>query len=61
MATPVGILTVSDKCSRGQALDTSGPALRQLLETASGGQQWAVVSSLVVPDDRELISQTIRD
>ncbi|KAJ2859467.1 hypothetical protein GGH94_006088 [Coemansia aciculifera] len=62
MATSVGILTVSDKCSRGQALDTSGPALRQLLETASsGGQRWTVVASLVVPDDRTLISQTIRD
>ncbi|KAJ2023298.1 hypothetical protein IWW57_004174, partial [Coemansia sp. S610] len=60
MATPVGILTVSDKCSQGQALDTSGPALRQLLEaTVNGRQQWAVVTSLVVPDDRTLISQTI--
>ncbi|KAJ2835968.1 hypothetical protein FBU31_001489 [Coemansia sp. 'formosensis'] len=58
MATPVGILTVSDKCSRGQALDTSGPALRQLLES---GQRWSVVTSLVVPDDRLLISQTTRD
>ncbi|KAJ2746717.1 hypothetical protein GGI20_001138 [Coemansia sp. BCRC 34301] len=65
MATPVGILTVSDKCSRAQALDTSGPALRRLLEEAAGsGQQhsqWAVVVSLVVPDDRTLISQTVRD
>ncbi|KAJ2489916.1 hypothetical protein IWW37_003610 [Coemansia sp. RSA 2050] len=60
MATPVGILTVSDKCSRGQALDTSGPALRQLLEaTVNGRQQWAVTTSLVVPDNRTLISQTI--
>ncbi|KAJ2816333.1 hypothetical protein GGI24_005750, partial [Coemansia furcata] len=60
MATPVGILTVSDKCSRGQALDTSGPALRQLLESGQQ-QQWSVVTSLVVPDDRQVISQTTRD
>ncbi|KAJ2901595.1 hypothetical protein GGI21_004666, partial [Coemansia aciculifera] len=65
MATPVGILTVSDKCSRGQALDTSGPALRRLLEeeekTASGQQRWSIVATLVVPDDRALIAQTVRD
>ncbi|KAJ2785369.1 hypothetical protein H4R18_000580 [Coemansia javaensis] len=60
MAVPVGILTVSDKCSRGEAADTSGPALQRLLEEADGGASWAVAARQVVPDSAALIAETVR-
>ena len=40
------VITVSDRCSRGESVDTSGPALRQFLE--SNGFQ--VVAVEIVPD-----------
>jgi molybdenum cofactor synthesis domain-containing protein len=43
----VAIITVSDKGSRGERADTSGPALKTILE-ADG---WSVVHSEIVPDD----------
>jgi molybdopterin adenylyltransferase len=45
----VGILTVSDKGSRGEREDRSGPAIRQMIE-ASGGE---VVRTKIVPDEPE--------
>ncbi|KAJ2546933.1 hypothetical protein EV175_005418 [Coemansia sp. RSA 1933] len=59
MSIPVGILTVSDKCSKGQATDTSGPALTQLL-TETHQQQWTVVATRVVPDDMRQITETVQ-
>ncbi|KAJ2005329.1 hypothetical protein GGI04_002295 [Coemansia thaxteri] len=56
-AIPVGILTVSDACSRGQADDKSGPALRQLL--AGAGGRWAVVATRVVGDSQAAIAQAV--
>ncbi len=53
----VGVLTVSDKGSRGERKDTAGPALEELV-TPIG----AVVSRrAIVPDDRVLIAETLRD
>ncbi|KAJ1727991.1 hypothetical protein LPJ61_004285 [Coemansia biformis] len=60
MPVPVGILTVSDACSRGLAADTSGPALERLLIDKGGGH-WAVVARLVVPDDKQLIAAAVRE
>lgn len=51
------VLTVSDRSSRGERDDLSGPALRRLLE-ANGAQ---VIRAGVVPDDRALIEQTLRE
>lgn len=45
------ILTVSDRCARGEAEDRSGPALRQALTA----QQVEVIASAVVPDDEAAI------
>ncbi len=45
------VLTVSDKASRGERVDTSGPAIREMLEGAGFG----VVASAVVPDDSDQI------
>lgn len=52
----VGILTVSDKGSRGEREDTSGAAIRQLI-VAAGGQ---VTRYAVVPDERALIEERLR-
>ena len=45
------VITVSDKASRGERVDTSGPALCDMLK--SSGYQ--VVYTVVVPDEREAI------
>jgi molybdopterin adenylyltransferase len=47
----VAILTVSDRCARGEAEDLTGDGLRRALE-ARGAQ---VVASALVPDDRDSI------
>jgi molybdenum cofactor synthesis domain-containing protein len=52
-----GVLTVSDKGSRGERADTAGPALSDLVEALG-----AVVEERgVVPDEREEISRKLRD
>jgi molybdopterin adenylyltransferase len=43
----VGILTVSDKGARGERVDRSGPAVRELVEAAGG----EVVRTDIVADD----------
>lgn len=43
----VGILTVSDKGSRGEREDRSGPVLREMMEAAGG----EVVRTAMVPDE----------
>lgn len=50
------ILTVSDKGSRGERDDTSGAAIRELLE-GIGAQ---IVRHDVLPDERWRIAQTLR-
>jgi molybdopterin adenylyltransferase len=55
MAIRTGILTVSDKGSRGEREDRSGPAVREVLETAGH----AVVRTAIVPDDGEEIQTTL--
>lgn len=47
------ILTVSDRCSRGEMTDTAGPALGELLTGHFGGE---VVATACVPDEAELIA-----
>lgn len=45
------VITVSDKCSTGQRVDTSGPALCKILEEDG----WDVVYRATVPDEQERI------
>jgi len=53
----VGILTVSDKGSRGERADTSGDAIRGLIMGAGGKvEQYAVV-----PDEVDVIASTLRE
>ena len=51
----VGLISVSDRASRGQYEDKSGPALKALCEQRG----WNVVATTVVPDEEELIQEKI--
>ena len=53
----VGILTLSDRASRGEYEDKSGVAIAELLEPL--GPQ--IVEKAIVPDDRDRIESTLRD
>lgn len=57
MKIAVGILTVSDRCSRGERRDESGPALRRLVESRG----WRVAQSAVEPDARGRIEKRLLD
>jgi molybdopterin adenylyltransferase len=52
----VGIITVSDRASRGDYADRSGPALKQAAE----GYGWQVVAQALAPDEKPAIQQVIR-
>lgn len=54
----VGILTVSDRASRGDYEDGGGPAIRAYLETAITGP-WRAVAD-VVSDDRDVVEAALR-
>jgi len=56
MTISVGILTVSDRCYHGEAEDTSGPLVRQLVTQQLGAE---VRREAVVPDERDLIRSTL--
>ena len=51
MSYTAAVITVSDKASRGQRVDTSGPAVRKILEDAG----FAVIYASIVPDEQEQI------
>lgn len=51
------VLTVSDRCSRGEAVDTSGPALCDMLRGKLGAE---IVRTTIVPDEREQIAAALR-
>jgi molybdopterin adenylyltransferase len=48
----VGILTISDKGSRGEREDRSGPVIRDIMERAGA----TVVETAIVPDELESIA-----
>ncbi len=51
-----GIITVSDKGSKGQRVDESGPALKNYMEKNMDLQ---VTSMNVIPDEQKLIEKTL--
>jgi molybdenum cofactor synthesis domain-containing protein len=53
----VGILTVSDRASRGEYEDRSGPVIREFV---TGRLQSEVALSAVVPDEQGQIASTLR-
>lgn len=57
-AAPIrtGILTLSDKGARGERIDTSGAAIRELIGSIGG----AVLRYEVIPDEQDRIATTLR-
>ena len=51
MSYSAAVITISDKGFRGERVDTSGPAIRTILES----QSFAVCYTAIVPDEAEMI------
>jgi len=50
-----GVLTLSDKGSRGEREDTSGPLLQTLLQARG----YEIAATAIIPDQQALIEQTL--
>ena len=50
------VLTISDRCSRGEARDTAGPAVAERLGRALGAH---VYGQEILPDEREVIAKRL--
>ena len=57
MQIATGIITVSDRASRGVYDDLGGPALRE----AVAQRGWSVVAETLVPDEKRDIQRAIRE
>ena len=57
MTIRFGILTLSDRSSRGDREDSSGPALARLIQA----ENWSIVKEMILPDDESAIRQTLID
>ena len=57
MQIEVGIITISDRASRGQYDDLGGPALKK----AADGYGWKVLTDTLVPDEKRDIQRAIRE
>ncbi len=55
----VGILTISDRSSRGERDDLSGPAIREALQQA-WGDELEVCRYEIVPDERTIVQATLQ-
>lgn len=54
----VGILTVSDRSSRGERADASGPAIAEFVKARLG---WQAAEVAVVPDELAAVRDTLLD
>jgi molybdopterin adenylyltransferase len=57
MQIQAGIITISDRASRGQYDDLGGPALKK----AADGYGWNVAAESLVPDEKRDIQRAIRE
>jgi len=57
MKTDVGIITISDRASKGLYDDLGGPALKQ----AADKHGWNVLAEALVPDEKREIQRAIRE
>lgn len=57
MTIRFGILTLSDRSSRGERADASGPALANLIQ----GEGWSVVKQALLPDEEYAIREILTD
>lgn len=55
MTIRFGILTLSDRSSRGERADSSGPALARLIEA----EGWSIAKQSILPDDESAIRQIL--
>jgi molybdopterin adenylyltransferase len=55
MTIRFGILTLSDRSSRGQRADSSGPALARLIQA----EGWSIAKQSILPDDESAIRQIL--
>ncbi len=55
MKLRTAILTLSDRSSRGERDDLSGPVLVEIIKS----QGWDVVETLIIPDDLDVIRDTL--
>ena len=55
MTLRFGILTLSDRSSRGERADTSGPALALLIQA----EGWSVTKQSILPDDESAIREIL--
>ena len=53
----VGILTVSDAGSRGERADTSGDAVRDIMES----EGFAMTLRDILPDEADLVADKLRE
>jgi molybdopterin adenylyltransferase len=51
------VLTISDRCSRGEAEDTAGPAVAELLRKEQGGHLYALE---ILPDEQAQIEERLK-
>src|SRR5512135_2398774 len=56
MTIRFGILTLSDRSSRGERADSSGPALANLIQA----EGWSVVKQELLPDSRSDIRRMLQ-
>ena len=52
-----GVITISDRSARGERPDQTGPLIGEILTSAG----WTLIFASIVPDNLELIKQTIVD
>src|SRR2546430_17325498 len=57
MQISAGIITISDRASKGLYDDLGGPALK----TAAHGYGWKVIAESLVPDEKREIQRAIRE
>ena len=57
MQIHVGIITISDRASRGEYDDLGGPALKE----AAQGYEWIVSAESLVPDEKREIQRAVRE
>lgn len=50
----IGIITVSDKGARGERVDESGPAIREMVKALG-----EVICCQIVPDEQDLLEETM--
>lgn len=51
------VLTISDRCSRGEAVDTAGPAVVEVLKTSLSASVYALE---VLPDEKDQIAKRLK-